>query len=364
MMMFHALTRKPLASASSSTHHHAQRIRHLAHHIPTTTTKSTTTTIINKNKRLDSFDLKRQRRHNSNYTIKIPSSTQSSSWERGAKLVKNVDRTNQYLEHIRDVHDPSQHLKTIEDELRGTMGKALGKQGQKILGALKKVHVERERYEHFIYSIVDGHDGDGGDVESMMKKKKNGETHGETTSTINGESKRNHDNNDIKETDDEQNHHKSSGHQNQKSSSNYTSTNHTSTNTNDSQEQNRLSSALQKLSFQSMSSSNQTKLLQIIHKYNIHKKDAEQARWELTVHRQAVGFIVNNHRFVQEKFPIPSQLPLPYDMDVNSTMILSNDGDQLDGCKNRMNKGGGGDGGVIRNFGDQLDWWEKIGRWR
>lgn len=259
-----------------------------------------------------------KRRHNSNYSIKIPSSTQSSSWERSAKLVKNIDRTNQYLEHIRDVHDPSQHLKTLEDELRGTMGKALGKQGQKVLSALKKLQVERERYEHLIYSIVSENGGEKSEI-------------------------------------DEENHQKNSHQSTSKNNNNSPQ---------EQQKQNRLTSTLQKLSFQSISSSNQTKLLQIIHQYNRHKKDAEKARWELTVHRQAVGFIVNNHRFVQEKFPIPSQLPLPHDMDDSMISSNNNHGHHNDGCRNGMNKGRGGDGGVIRNFGDQLDWWEKIGRWR
>ena len=91
----------------------------------------------------------------SSFTIKMPSSS-SSSWERSAKKVKNVDTTNKYLEHIRDVHDPSQHLKTLEDELRGTMGRALGKQGEKILRSLQRVEEERVKYVDLMLSISTG----------------------------------------------------------------------------------------------------------------------------------------------------------------------------------------------------------------
>ena len=72
----------------------------------------------------------------SSYAATGPS-TRLKSWESGARLVRNTTvENNKYLEHIREVHDPSQHLKTIEDELKGTIGKALGKQGEKVLQAL------------------------------------------------------------------------------------------------------------------------------------------------------------------------------------------------------------------------------------
>ena len=41
--------------------------------------------------------------------IKEPSKS-TSTWERGAIAVKNIDVTNPYLESIRDTHDPSLHL--------------------------------------------------------------------------------------------------------------------------------------------------------------------------------------------------------------------------------------------------------------
>jgi hypothetical protein len=48
---------------------------------------------------------------------------------------------------MRDLHDPSLHVKTIEDELKGTIGKALGRQGEKVLMYARRMHAERERYE-------------------------------------------------------------------------------------------------------------------------------------------------------------------------------------------------------------------------
>ena len=62
-------------------------------------------------------------------------------------MVKNIDVTNQYLEHIRDTHDPALHLKTLEDELKGSIGQALGKQGEKILRALRSMRDELEEYK-------------------------------------------------------------------------------------------------------------------------------------------------------------------------------------------------------------------------
>ena len=100
-----------------------------------------------------------------------------------------------------------------------------------------------------------------------------------------------------------------------------------------------------------------TEVICVIKAYNKHRKDAEKARWELTVHRQAVGFIVNNHRFVQEKFPMPPNLTLPFDID----MSLCTSDNMNDLSSKKQN---GGKEGVVRNFGNQLDWWETIGRWR
>jgi hypothetical protein len=65
-------------------------------------------------------------------------------WERVAVAVKcaKKEESNLYMDAIRSSHDPVQNLKTIEDELKGTIGKALGRQGHKIRHALQSM--ERE----------------------------------------------------------------------------------------------------------------------------------------------------------------------------------------------------------------------------
>jgi hypothetical protein len=165
------------------------------------------------------------------------------SWESGARLVKNISVENQYLEHIREVHDPSQHLKTIEDELRGTIGKALGKQGQKILSAVRLMEQEYQNYQQLIET-----------------------------------------------------------------------------------------------------GASSSKIVAAAKQHNKHRKQAIQARWELMVHRQAVGFVVGNHQFVQEKFPIGEELP--------EEMEGGSEGESEEEAVPR------------KQFSDQLEWWQKIGRWR
>jgi len=83
--------------------------------------------------------------------------------------------------------------------------------------------------------------------------------------------------------------------------------------------------------------------------YNRHRASALQARWELIVHRQAVGFTVNNHGYVLESYPIPDALPVG------------------DGERRR----GGADEGsssekklTSKELPGQLDWWQRVGRWR
>lgn len=169
----------------------------------------------------------------------------STSWERTAVLVKNTDaKSNKYVEEMRQTHDPALHVKTLEDEIRGTMGAALGKQSKKILYALKLMKTERETYEELM----------------------------------------------------EQNHPVTS-----------------------------------------------LEVVESANRYNAYRQEAITARWELMVHRQAVGFIVDNHKIVHEKFPIGERLEVH-------------------------------DGGVVvemkkkpqppSNHNGQLDWWQRIGRWR
>ena len=86
----------------------------------------------------------------------------------------------------------------------------------------------------------------------------------------------------------------------------------------------------------------QERLLKHAQQHNEYRKNCEKARWELIVHRQAVGFIVGNHKYVTEKFPIAEALPEEGITKEEET------------AKPKPKK----------VFGDQLDWWQKIGRWR
>jgi hypothetical protein len=166
-------------------------------------------------------------------------------------MVKNTKVENQYLDHIRDMHDPSSHLKTIEDELKGTIGESLGKQGQKISSALQLMEQERQRYEEFL------------------------ENHGANSRVV-------------------------------------------------------VESAQQ---------------------YNVYRKQCIQARWELIVHRQAAGFTVGNHKFIMERFLIGDPLP----EDTGFSADTSEESSSTDSSSDSKNK---------KKFGDQLDWWETVGRWK
>ncbi len=178
-------------------------------------------------------------------------SEKEQPWERGARLVKDTKVENKYVEHIRETHDPSQHIKTIEDELKGTIGKALGKQGGKILLHLKAMERERQRYDQLVkdHELID------------------------------------------------------------------------------------------------------EVVVAAARKYNEYRKDCLKARWELMVHRQAAGFIVGNHKFVVETFPIGDPLPVANQSDGKE----GTGGDLFQGDPKKD---------VKKTFGDQLDWWQRIGRWR
>lgn len=212
----------------------------------------------------------------SSFTVNMPQPT-TQSWERGAKLVKNTDSTNKYLEHIRDTHDPQMHLKTLEDELKGTMSKALGNQGRKLLQIIEKMHAEREQYANLIQDY------------SMQKEEKENE---------------------------------------------------------------------QELNVDEIPKSIKIQIFQTIRTHNNLRKDAMTARWELLVHRQAVGFITNNHKFVNDRFPIPNVMELPGSLD--QWEGIDQECDLYVQQKNQQRA----KESVTRNFSDQLDWWSKIGRWR
>jgi hypothetical protein len=172
--------------------------------------------------------------------------SKSTSWERNARLVKDTNiKNNKYLDHIRESHDPALHLKTLEDEIRGTMGKALGKQGDKILSALRRMQQQRDEYDDLVH-------------------------HQQVPVTA-------------------------------------------------------------------------ARVVECAQRHNEYRKEAITARWELVVHRQAVGMIVNNHKFVHDTFPIDEALPV-------------HDGEtSVEEKKTDTGK---------KKFGDQLEWWQSVGRWR
>lgn len=85
---------------------------------------------------------------------------------------------------------------------------------------------------------------------------------------------------------------------------------------------------------------------QIAERYNAIRNEAIQARWELMVHRQAAGFLVNNHKFVTDSYPIPPAL------------VVTEEGGDVEGEAAQVDKK------KKKVMGDQLDWWQRIGRWR
>jgi len=170
----------------------------------------------------------------------------ASSWERSAKLVKNTDVTNPYLDQMRaEVVDPGLQLKTIEDELCGAIGKALGKQGEKVLIAIREMKKEHARY-----------------LECIQDR------------------------------------------------------------------------ALEEA-------------LESAQRHNEARQRAIKARWELLVHRQAVGFTVDNHSVVHQTFPITEALP------VKMEEILEPMSNEKSAAKPTK-----------KVWGDQLSWWQRVGRWK
>ena len=178
-------------------------------------------------------------------------------WERQAAAIQNTDLQGNYLEAMRAEHDPSLHVKTIEGELMGTIGKALGRQGEKIRHAVQLMNRE--------YEIYTGSSGSSSSSSSSI----------ECMSTRQQAAKR----------------------------------------------------------------------------YNQYRSEALQARWELTVHRQAAGFIVNNHTYVTEMYPIPPKLP-----ETNNTNAPAQKDQEL-GTEDTNKE-------TKKRFTGQLDWWQSIGRWR
>ena len=199
--------------------------------------------------------------HTSSFSTEPKSPTKpSTSWERGAKLVKKTDVTNQYLDKVRAEVGPALlQIKTIEDELCGAIGKALGKQGDKVLIAIRKMKEEHLQYiEH------------------------------------------------IKNQSYEQ-------------------------------------------------------ALQAALSYNEARKNAIKARWELLVHRQAVGFTVDNHSVVHSTFPIGPSLPSK----IEDTRPKSGLLDDEDGTKQTsVDTTTSSEQPQKKVWGDQLSWWQRVGRWK
>lgn len=94
-------------------------------------------------------------------------------------------------------------------------------------------------------------------------------------------------------------------------------------------------------------------------RYNQARKQALKARWELVVHRQAVGFTTENHNVVHSAFPIGDALPgtLPALEESLRTQSSSN-------ANSIHPKVETNDAEKRQKFGDQLAWWQRVGRWK
>jgi hypothetical protein len=91
------------------------------------------------------------------------------------------------------------------------------------------------------------------------------------------------------------------------------------------------------------------------HRYNEARERAIKARWELLVHRQAVGFTVDNHSYVHKTFHIHDPLPVKLD----EQLCESNESTQQ-----RITSYSEKSSPKEEKFGDQLSWWQKVGRWK
>lgn len=189
--------------------------------------------------------------HNANTSLAL--FLQKRTWERSAKLVKNTDSfNNPYLDKIRsETVDPELQIKTIEDELCGAIGKALGKQGDKILNAMREMDEHKIRYDQLL-------------SEELVHE-----------------------------------------------------------------------------------------AVDFAKRYNDARERAIKARWELLVHRQAVGFTIGNHSYVHNTFRIPNALSSKLeDLVPNGSMQQNNSAEEVVPEQEK------------KQFGDQLDWWQRIGRWK
>ena len=88
---------------------------------------------------------------------------------------------------------------------------------------------------------------------------------------------------------------------------------------------------------------------QCIERHDKARQAAIQVRWELKVHRQAAGFLVNNHAVVTETFPIPGP-------------IVRSDNGEDKHYKSETEKAS--EASRKQQYGDQLEWWQRVGRWK
>ncbi|KAL3781216.1 hypothetical protein HJC23_003533 [Cyclotella cryptica] len=194
----------------------------------------------------------------SSFSTSPSSNPSNSTWERSAKLVKNTDCTNPYLDKIRaETVDTSLQLKTIEDELCGAIGKALGRQGEKVLFAIRDMEKERGKYQDCL-RIREFHAA-----------------------------------------------------------------------------------------------------LEYADRYNEARKRALKARWELLVHRQAVGFTTENHNVVHSTFPISDALPSTL-AGLEESLVMQSSSN----TNNMYPRTEANDAQQRQKFGDQLSWWQRVGRWK
>jgi hypothetical protein len=212
--------------------------------------------------------------------------TRSSVWERGARRVKDTRSRREpehlaYIERICETHDPTLHLKTLEDELKSTIGQALRKQADKILQAVAEMERERETYLGFLrrakHQTADAGESDKAPWLSRL----------------------------CPET--------------------------------------------------------RLELEEVAARHNQHRTRAIHSRWELIVHRQAAGFLVNNHNVVTQTFPIGKALPTCWEeleaaSDVHDLVSMQAVSSNLVQTTKQTE--------ASPRIPDQLDWWQRIGRWR
>jgi hypothetical protein len=235
-------------------------------------------------------------------TSKDSPTAPQSVWERTARKVQdtNQDRHNVYLEAIRATHDPAWQVQTIEDEPKATIGQALGRQGRKLLTALQGMQREWQHYQELCRAI-------------------------ETTS----------------------------------STAVVTTAVTSSSGSSSSSARKTVPSTNTGCANQTTTESNNNHVLwnqlhASVERYNVLRQSALTARWELMVQRQAAGFLVHNHAYVTQHYPIPAALPLPSHTsngtnNNNNTPLLAAAAPPPE---------------APPPFQKALDWWQRVGRWK